>query len=350
MTPRERLEAALRGEPVDFVPFAVYENHLPRGAVERRLRDEGLCVVVRAGNVYRTSTPGVTHRAIDFVRDGVALQRTWIQTPAGTLTRVTRPAPGTVWTLEHLFKSPADYPALRALVDAEVYTADESGLQAMRRLWGDDGHCRASIGYSPLQQIIYRFMGPEAFSIEWHERRDQVLDLIDRLAAKWRALLPIVAASSAEVVNVCGNPSPQVLGRERFAEHLLPYLEQACALLRPAGKLVGSHLDAGNALWADLIAGSSLDYVEAFTPPPDGDLSVAEARRRWPGKVLWVNFPGSLHHAPAERIAAATRELLEQAGDRRGFILGITETVPPDRWAESYATILATSRAAGPLK
>ena len=38
------------------------------------------------------------------------------------------------------------------------------------------------------------------------------------------------------------------------------------------------------------IAGTSLDYIEAFTPAPDTDMTLGAAREAWPGKVLWLNF------------------------------------------------------------
>lgn len=47
MTPRERVLAVLRREPVDKVPFTIYMSKIPRCSVERRLRNEGLCIVNR---------------------------------------------------------------------------------------------------------------------------------------------------------------------------------------------------------------------------------------------------------------------------------------------------------------
>ena len=38
MTPRQRVLATLRGQPVDKVPFTIYECMIPQCAVERRLR------------------------------------------------------------------------------------------------------------------------------------------------------------------------------------------------------------------------------------------------------------------------------------------------------------------------
>jgi hypothetical protein len=92
-------------------------------------------------------------------------------------------------------------------------------------------------------------------------------------------------------------------------------------------------------VWADVVAGSALDYIEAFTPAPDTDLSLAEARAAWPDKVLWINFPSSAHLAPLPAIEEKTRQLLREAGDGRGFLMGITEDVPEERWRGNFLAI-----------
>ena len=47
-----------------------------------------------------------------------------------------------------------------------------------------DGDCflRAGIGYEPLHEIMYTLMGVEQFSIEWGERRDEVMRLYEAIA------------------------------------------------------------------------------------------------------------------------------------------------------------------------
>lgn len=348
MTARERVEAALRWQPVDFVPFTVYESKLPMGAVERRLRNDGLCIHERRPNVYVTHLEGISTESHPTVYDGRSCVRTIYHTPRGDLTTVTEPAGFTTWTHEHLFKGPDDYEPLLALIEAERYEPNYEAFLARRAWWEDDAFVRATIGYTPLNHIIYRIMGPLTFALEWADHRADVMRLYDALCAKRRELYPIVAESPAVAVNVCGNLSPQIIGRERFEELVLPHFEETCWWLRPQGILVGSHLDDNCRLWADLIGRSSLDYIEAFTPAPDTDMTLAEARAAWPDKVLWVNFPSSVHLEPAEVIAETTRRLIAEAGDGRGFLLAITEDVPEDRWPESFATILRVCREAGP--
>jgi hypothetical protein len=131
------------------------------------------------------------------------------------------------------------------------------------------------------------------------------------------------------------------MGRERFERYVLPLWNEAAAILHEHGKLIGSHLDGNNRPWADLVAASDLDYVEAFTPAPDTDLTLAEALAAWPDKVLWINFPSSLHLASIESIEAATRETIRAAAPGDRFLLGITEDIPADRW---QANMLAIAR------
>jgi hypothetical protein len=88
-----------------------------------------------------------------------------------------------------------------------------------------------------------------------------------------------------------------------------------------------------------------MDYVEAFTPAPSSDMSLAEALEAWPDKVLWINFPSAAHLGTGEEIKRTTRGLLEAARadearcGRSRLILGITEDVPADRWQESLSAI-----------
>ena len=66
---------------------------------------------------------------------------------------------------------------------------------------------------------------------------------------------------------------------------------------------------------------------------------LAGALEAWPGKVLWINFPSSVHLASVEKIKQTTRELIEAAAGTNRLIIGITEDVPEDRWQQSLLAI-----------
>ena len=113
--------------------------------------------------------------------------------------------------------------------------------------------------------------------------------------------------------------------------------------------MLGCHLDADNKLWAKEVGDSGLDWIEAFTPAPDTDMTVAEARKMWHGKVLFINFPSSVHLEKASVIEETTKQILKEAAPGDRFIVGITENVPENRWRESFYTILKTINRYGKL-
>ena len=80
--------------------------------------------------------------------------------------------------------------------------------------------------------------------------------------------------------------------------------------------------------------------IAAFILPDDQLRLAAPYRRAWPGKVLSVNFPSSVHLRGEETIRRVAEQIINEAGDRRGFMLGITEDVPYDVVYRSLSAIL----------
>jgi len=340
MTPKERVETVLRRETPDKVPFTVYESKLPQCAVERQLRNEGLCIVNRRVPAVRTCMPNVKSESHPFVENGVRYVRTVIHTPVGELSSVDRPAGFTSWHIERLFKGPEDYKPLLFMVEDERYEPNYDAVLKAEREFGGDIILRAAIGATPLHQIMITWMGVETFAVEWAERRDEILKLYDAMVEQRRKVYPLVAQSPVLHANYGGNETGDVMGRERFEKYVVPLYDEAAEVFHEHGKLVGSHLDGNNKVWADLVAGSGLDYVEAFTPAPDCDMTMAEAAEAWPDKVIWINFPSSVHLASIEEIEQTTREIIESC-PRNRLIIGITEDIPEDRWQQN---LLAISR------
>jgi hypothetical protein len=93
------------------------------------------------------------------------------------------------------------------------------------------------------------------------------------------------------------------------------------------------HFDGNTAPIADIIAKSAIDCVEAFDP--NNDMSVAEARAAWPGKILWINFPSGVHLKSDHEIEQTTRRILREAAPGDRFLVGVTENVPHDTWPRS---------------
>jgi len=171
------------------------------------------------------------------------------------------------------------------------------------------------------------------------EYPNEFLSLYELLCERRRDLYRIYADSPAEVMLYCGNVVPRVLGPKRFARYVVPCLDECADFLHEQGKLLGTHLDADTLALAPAVAASKLDMIEAFTPLPDCDMSVAQARAAWPDKILWCNFPSSVHLSDDGTIAETTRHMLHDAGRGERFLLGVTEDIPEWRMWRSLGVI-----------
>jgi len=349
MTPRERVDAVLWGTGPDHVPFTVYECMLPMCEVERQLRNEGLCIHNRRFSPMRSVTPNcsVETRSYKDTETGKDLTKSITHTPEGDLETISEPAGFTSWRHALPFKGPEDYAKLIALAEDTQFEPEYDVYDKARAWLGDDMFLRATIGYSPLQAIIYTYLGVETFCIEWAERRDRVMELYEALAAKDRRAFKVMAEGPFPFVQYCGNVSPAIVGRQRFEELILPLYNEFGRMLHENGKLYGCHLDDNCGLFADLIATSELDVIEAFTPAPDTDMSIADARKAWPDKVLWTNYPSSVHLRSEEEVYRMTCQMIDEDGGAQKLIIGITEDVPEDRWQGNFLTISRAVREYG---
>ena len=349
----EKIDAIFDGKFVDTVPFALKGWRIPRGEMAEILLKEGMCII-NSGSVYKSVSPNIETKTESFNKDGAVYQKTTIKTPKGELSSLTKRVPsprteGTAWRMEMMFKGPEDYDAVEFMMRDRQYSPNYESFLKVQEQSGGEAFFKTGAPGSPLHNIMYSIMGLETFSIEWAERRERVIELHDAIAENQREIYSIVAKSPAKAVQCGGNYSPEVLGKQRFTDYMLPHWEEITAILHEGGKLVGCHLDADNKLWAKEVGDSGLDWIEAFTPAPDTDMSVADARKMWPGKVLFINFPSSVHLGDVSYIEETTKQILKEAAPGDRFIVGITENVPENRWRESFYTILKTLNKFGKL-
>ena len=341
MTPRERVLRALRFERVDRMPFTIYECKIPQCAAERDLRNRGMCIVHRNVSAFRSRRPNVKTTTTVFQQDGKWLHRTVHETPVGALSTLGEPAGFTTWMHERMFKSPDDYKALLFLIEDERFEPNYEAFAEAEKWMGEDVILRAAFGYEPMQALISSEMiGMEEFCLQWMDHRDEILKLYEAIVRKRREVYPIVAASPATHANYGGNVVPEIVSPAMFEEYYLPHYLEAAEAMHKHGKLIGSHFDDDCGPLAPLMAKAGLDYIEAFTPAPTTDMTLAQARAVWPNQALWVNFPSQTHLKPDAEVERATVDLLNELDNVDGVLMGITEDMPPDRRLDSCRAIV----------
>lgn len=342
MTPKQRVEAALRGERANTMPLTAYAEYVPQSTSERRLRNGGLCIVRRQPSFYQTAVAHTSCERMHYEREEGEFVETWIRTPEGELSAKEQlnPATHTSWYVERLFQRPEDYRKLQSLFAKQHFLPRYEEFLRAQATAGDDAFFLPEIGYSPLHFILYELMGVEAFSIEWSERRDEVLALCEVLVENRRRLYEVAANSPALLVNYDADISSEIVGLQRFEEYYLPHYEEFAEIMHRKDKLTGIHLDGDIWLYEEAIGASSIDCIESFTPPPDGDLDLAQARVAWHDKILWINIPPSLHQYESSELVEDVRNLLRACGDGERVLLGFADAAPSDCWQENFSAVL----------
>jgi len=351
MTPKQRVEAALRGERANKMPLTAYAEYVSQSASERRLRNGGLCIVCRQPSFYKTAVPHTTCERKHYEREDGEFVETQISTAEGDLSALEQvdSTTNTSWYVDRLYQKPEDYRKLQSLFNNQLFVPCYDEFLRAQEAAGDDVFFLPEIGYSPLHFILYELMGVETFSIEWAERRDEVLALYEVLVENRRRLYTIAADSPALLVNYDADISSEIIGLQRFEEYYLPHYEEFAEIMHRKDKLTGIHLDGHIWLYEEAIGASSIDCIESFTPPPDGDLDLAHAKVAWPNKTLWVNIPPSLHQYDTYELAEDVRGLLRACGDGERVLFGFADAAPDDCWQENFNAVLDLINGEGSL-
>ena len=349
MSIRTDILAAVRGHMPERVPWTVYSFELPRGEAERALRSQGLGLVhpVPVLSAENFLHPNVEVAERTIIDGGQTLRCLRYQTPVGELTELRRTNYGagiagylSDWRLEHMVKGPRDYEALEFIVRDQVCKIDYGAIVQAQQEIGEDGVVIGRVGKVPFQRLWTEYTGLERLCLDLHDDRRLVEGVMQAMIEKDQELWRLMADSPAEMIQCADSITANVVGPRLFDEYFLPYYQALGDVMRLAGKPILLHIDGQVHNLASSINRLPEGFVvEAFTPPPTGDYSLADARAAWKDRVIWINFPSSVHSQPAEEIEAVALELLRQAAPGAGFLFGITENMPVDSWAKSLAAI-----------
>jgi hypothetical protein len=328
MTPRERFLTAIRGGEPDQMALTIWNNKLPGGDIDKQLLDLGVCVIVKS-SVWKMEYQGVQVEYSDEKLSETHTRRTvTYHTGHGNLREVRILEPGTSWIREFLFKSPSDYNALETIIESRAYLEDYGKFLDDDSRYGDHSVARPVSIHSPFHELIYEYMGMEAFSLELAMNPGRMHRLERSLKGDWNQRISLVVSSPAHYAIIEGNTDPRVVSPKMFRDHYFPFIQEACWQLHENKILAGAHLDSNNRELSGLFARTDIDIIESFTPPPDCEMSIREARKAWPGKALQVHFPSSIHFYGEDRLMAYCESLVKESEGIKAFAIGISEDVP----------------------
>ncbi len=129
--------AALRGEPVDRIPFTIYDILIPKGELWDELRKMGLTPITSISVFYEKWSNVKIRRVIEG--DHVY---TFYETPVGTVYvkhKINlKPGSGDSWIVEYPIKKPDDYKIVNYIFkNADIIPLQEEVLRQVERFKDD---------------------------------------------------------------------------------------------------------------------------------------------------------------------------------------------------------------------
>ena len=335
---RGRFERAFAGEPVDWPAYAVYDWFVKNRPLDwPSLFSLGLGQIAHVDLVSverphlqiverRNDAGGRTRRTTRWITDRGELEESFVGE----------------WQEAYLVKTPGDYRVLRrAFEDTRYAATDEFFLKSEAEL-GDGGITVGALGWSPLRrspllQVQVDFAGPERFALDLADETPELMDLLELLTDLTLRKLREAVRTPARFIKLWENLAIETIGPPNYRRWLVPLYRRIIDLLSPAGKRLLVHYDGKLRAIAPDIAALDFD-IDSLTPPPEGDLTVAEARAAWPEKFLWLHPPLGWYREPRTTLLERIRQMVRDAGPRR-FCLMISEDVPAN-WKDEIPAVL----------
>lgn len=338
MTIRERLEAFWSGERPDQIPYTIYQNewrHTQNHPAWQDLYKKGLGVTWHCRSVA-VKTKNVEVDEQTYPENGKTIRRTTMRTPVGEIYETHRDG----WHNKYFLETAEDYRVMTYIIrHTEIVPAYDDFL-AMDAKIGPYGIPLTFVGRTPLQVILVDYAGLENFALHLFDLEAEVRALYEALLTNFRRGVELTAAGPGRFVSVLENFTAESLGPKRYQEFLLPVYQELFPILQSAGKIVGTHYDGQLASCQHLIAAAPIDLIESFTPPPEGDMTLSEAREVWPDKLLWSNINVDCYYLPPQQLRdLVLARVAEAAPDGRKLAFEVSEQYP-DNWPESLPVVL----------
>lgn len=356
MTPRERILAALRREPLDqiswngdldyWMTWLRTENLLAekyRGEAGRFAlhRDLSVGFYLQGHFPFTERYEGVT---VDSVTRGNDT-RTVYKTPLGELSETWSWTPETYSfaPTEFLLKSADDFPILKYLYAHTTYAPDYGLSERMRaRYVGEHGVTLVYTPHTPFMELVARKAGIENLVYAIADDEEGFDELFAVMCEKFDEAAQLAIDSPAECVMIPENLSAESVGKRFYAKYMAPLHKKWTQKIREAGKYSFIHMDGTLRGLIAEVSQCGFDVIEAATPAPTGDMTLEEMRAVTdPDVILWGGIPGGYFTdvVSDEAFDEYVISVLNVMKRHRNFVLGVSDQVVPGADAARIARV-----------
>jgi hypothetical protein len=297
--------AIFRGEDPGFVLWQPrlefwYAVNKKRGTLPPHLKDATLLDLYdycHASIRYFTRPLKMRYRTVEIVEawlDEKHVRRTF-RTPIGSLTEVLGLDE---WGLsryhqEYRLKTPEDFTVYEYLLQDEEWYWDQAAFEREVAAVGGRGIPQFYFRRSPIQGLYIENMGFENTVLFAFDHPAVIARFVEAATAADDAMYDVLCKAPIEVLNFGENIDAYMDPPPTWRKLLLPYWEKRVAQLQAAGKVTHIHIDGAMKPLIKLIRQSPFDAIEACTPVPQGDVTLAEIKEALATRCCWMASPRS---------------------------------------------------------
>jgi uroporphyrinogen-III decarboxylase len=320
--------------------------------------DRGLGVYRLWGMAYRPELVGVER---EVKKEGDTTQVTY-HTPIGSVSckilyteGMKRAGASITWISEHVLKEPKDYKVVGYIFKNIKILPDYQNYLEYRGKVGDRGYAAAfaNLASSPMHHIMKEFLDATQFYLEMFDHPKELQQLCEDMEPYYDQIYRVLAESPAEVIFSGGNYDEMITYPPFFRDHIMPHLQKLADLLHPKGKLLQTHCDGENKGLLDLLAESGMDIAEAVCPQPMTKVTITEVKKAFKGKItIFGGIPSVTlleESMSDEEFEKFMKNLFKEIAPGDRFILGISDTTPPDAKFERLLRITEIVEEGGKL-
>ena len=394
MNHRDRMLAAIRGEPTDQIPWAPRMDlwqiaQRSRGTLPERFQGMNTveiaielgvaCHCVQGdftqpggGDISLEGLAQVNHRdfayqvelndfPVEFkFESGDSFAR--IKTPAGDITShihrsqdMAREGISLPFRKSHVIESVKDFEGVAQIFEhLEVIPAPEN-FNAYKDRLGDQGIAiaRGPVGASPVHLMLHDLMAMDQFFYLWHDEQNAIQELSERMTPFYNRVLDVLIESDAEIVFWGANYDQDLTWPPFFEAEIVPWLKMASDRLHSVNKMLLTHTDGENKGILPYYESCGFDIAESVCTQPMTRCSLNEIRQGvGPKATVWGGIPSVTlldDSMSDEEYTAYMDELFGSLGTGERLILGVSDNVPPDANLTRLEDIKRRVEAFGPV-
>jgi hypothetical protein len=259
------------------------------------------------------------------------LKVTW-ETPIGKLDEVLH---YDEWNLssynyEYLLKGPQDFPIYEYILQDEEYYWDSKKLARDQARIGNRGVLMFYARRSPLQSLFIERMGFERTVYLLTDHPEVIERHIEVQSAADDLMYNVICQARPPLFNFGENIDAHMDPPVYWRRYLLPYYRKRTDQLHAAGIKTTIHIDGAIKPLLKDIRDCPTTGIEAFTPLPQGDVTLEEIKSTLGERILLDGIPALyfLPLYPLETLLECTRNVIDLFSPN--LILGISDEPPPD--------------------